>query len=207
MWALIKNDKVQEIIRFPKSIVIDDIKYPPNIFRLWNWTDLNAIGIYQLNDTGTKGNNDYENTSDPTYTYSKSNKNVTTSYTVTSKSLTDTTTSDKDYKGNAVIVLGLKSQAKNKAKATADKLIKRFNWLVERFVYDSSKTIPNAVKTYVAAIRTDCAAIETAIDDASDLSAFKSLHVDELNDDGSLKAIARVNRWTDDYDVKGLGRD
>ena len=33
----------------------------------------------------------------------------------------------------------------------------RFNWLVERSIYDSSKAIPDAVKTYVAAIKTDCA--------------------------------------------------
>ena len=85
-----------------------------------------------------------------------------------------------------MINYGLKTLAKNQCKITAKELIARFNWLVERSIYDSSKAIPDAVKTYVAAIRTDCAAIETAINDASDMTAFKALYVDELNSDGSV---------------------
>ena len=73
---------------------------------------------------------------------------------------------------------------------------------MERSIYDSSKAIPDAVKTYVAAIRTDCAAIEKAITDASDMTAFKALYADELNSDGSVKTVARINRWTSDSTVE-----
>ena len=73
---------------------------------------------------------------------------------------------------------------------------------MERSIYDSSKAIPDAVKTYVAAIKTDCAEIETAIDNASDMTAFKLLYTDELNADKTIKTVARINRWSDDYDVQ-----
>jgi hypothetical protein len=67
---------------------------------------------------------------------------------------------------------------------------------------DSSKTIPSAVTTYCANIRTDCANIITAIDNASDMTAFKALYQDTYNSDGSVDVVARVNRWSDDYDIR-----
>ena len=212
MWAYIKDNKIEEIIRFPKTMVIDDITHSRKIFTAWTWDELNAIGIYTV-EAGTVGNDRFEYTSQPTYTYSASGKKVTTAYTTTNKTLTDTNDVDEDgkaildYKGNQTVTLGLKSIAKNQAKETANSLIKQFNWLVERSIYDSSKSIPNAVKTYVAAIRTDCANIEKAIDDASDMAAFKLLYQDTYNYDSnknivSVKEIARINRWSDNYDVK-----
>ena len=104
--------------------------------------------------------------------------------------------------GNKLINYGLKTLAKNRCKITANGLIVRFNWLVERSIYDSSKAIPDEVKTYVAAIRTDCSDIETAITNASDMDAFKVLYTDELNSDNTVKTVARVNRWTSDSTVE-----
>ena len=216
MWAYVKSNKIEEIIRFPKTMVIDDVTHSRRIFTSWSWTELNNIGIYTVED-GTKGNDNFEYTSQPKYTFSSSNKKVTTAYTTTDKALDDTEAKDEsgnnilDEKGNKTYNYGLKTQAKEKAKQQANNLISRFNWLVERSIYDSSKSIPDAVKTYVAAIRTDCGEIETAIDGASDMTAFKALYQDiyNYNSDGeivSVKTVARVNRWTDEYDVKSYTR-
>ena len=150
----------------------------------------------------------FEYTSQATYTWSASDKKITTSYTITEKSLVDTEAKDEDgnnildEKGNKTYIYGLKTLAKNKAKQQANGYIKQFNWLVERSIYDNSKAIPDAVKTYVAAIKTDCANIETAIDNASDIAAFKKLYDWEYNEDGSVKTIAPIQNWSDDYDVK-----
>ena len=207
MWAYVKSNKIEEIIRFPKTMVIDDVTHSRRIFTSWSWTELNNIGIYTVED-GTKGNDNFEYTSQPKYTFSSSRKKVTTAYTTTDKALDDVEAKDEsgknilDEKGNKTYTYGLKTQAKNLAKKQANNYISRFNWLVERSIYDSSKAIPDAVRTYVAAIKTDCAEIETAIDNASDMTAFKALYVDELNSDGTIKTVARVNRWSDDYDVK-----
>ena len=207
MWAYIKDNKIEEIIARPKDMVIDNIRHSRRIFTSWTWDELNAIGIYTV-ELGTQGDDRFEITSSPTYTYSSSGKKVTTAYTTTDKALDDANAKDvdgkdlKDADGNQVIDYGLKTLAKNQCKITANELIARFNWLVERSIYDSSKAIPDAVKTYVAAIRKDCNDIETAIDDASDMTAFKALYVDEYNSDGSVKTVNRINRWTSESTVE-----
>ena len=208
MWAYIKDNKIEQIYQRPKSLVIGEVRYPSNMFTKYTDAEKAAIGIYPVEDSGTKGNDRFEITSQATYTWSASDKKVTTSYTITEKSLIDVEAKDEsgnnilDEKGNKTYDYGLKTLAKEVAKQQANGYIKQFNWLVERSIYDSSKAIPDAVKTYVAAIKTDCAEIETAIDNASDMTAFKALYVDELNSDGTIKTVARVNRWSDDYDVK-----
>ena len=208
MWALIKDNKIEQIYQRPKSLVIGEVRYPSNMFTKYTDAEKAAIGIYPVEDSGTKGNDRFEITSGPTYTWSASDKKVTTSYTITEKFLVDVEAKDEsgnnilDEKGNKTYIYGLKTLAKNTAKKQANNYIARFNWLVERSIYDSSKAIPDAVKTYVAAIKTDCANIETAIDNASDMAAFKKLYDWEYNEDGSVKTIAPIDNWSDDYDVQ-----
>ena len=208
MWAYIKDNKIEQIYQRPKSLVLGEVRYPSNMFTKYTDAEKAAIGIYPVEDSGTKGNDRFENTSQATYTWSASDKKVTTSYTITEKSLVDTEAKDEsgnnilDEKGNKTYNYGLKTQAKNLAKKQANSYISRFNWLVERSIYDSSKAIPDAVKTYVAAIKTDCANIETAIDNASDMAAFKKLYDWEYNEDGSVKTIAPIQNWSNDYDVQ-----
>ena len=207
MWAYIKDNKIEEIIAIPKDIVINDIRHSRRIFSAWTWDEPNAIGIYTVEE-GTKGDNRFEITSQPTYTFDSSNKKVTTKYTTTDKALDDSEAKDEsgnnilDLEGNKVINYGLKTLAKNQCKTTAHNLIKRFGWLVQRVTMDSSATIPSAVTTYCAAIRKDCGDIETAITNASDMAAFKALYTDELNSDGTIKTVNRINRWTSDSTVE-----
>ena len=212
MWALIKDNKIEQIYQRPKSLVLGEVRYPSNMFTKYTDAEKAAIGIYPVEDSGTKGNDKFENTSQATYTWSASDKKVTTSYTITEKSLVDTEAKDEsgnnilDEKGNKTYNYGLKTLAKNVAKQQANSYIKQFNWLVERSIYDSSKAIPDVVKTYVAAIKTDCANIETAIDNASDMAAFKKLYDWEINEDGSVKTIAPIQNWSDDYNVQNYVR-
>ena len=208
MWAYIKDNKIEQIYQRPKSLLIGEVRYPSNMFTKYTDAEKAAIGIYPVEDNGTKGNDRFENTSQATYSFSASDKKVTTSYTITEKSLVDTEVKDEsgnnilDEKGNKTYNYGLKTQAKEKAKKQANDYIKQFNWLVERSIYDSSKAIPSAVGTYVGDIKTDCAAIEAAIDAASDMAAFKKLYDWEYNEDGSVKTIAPIHKWSDNYDVK-----
>ena len=211
MWGYVKNNKVEEIIRFPRTFIDteNNIKHPRAIFNTWTWEQLNAIGLYEVVDSGTKGNDKFENTSQPTYTFSSKNKNITTSYTITEKLLDDENAKNEDgsdmkdpITGEQVINYGLKTQAIEQTKRTANSLISRFNWLVERSIYDSSKTIPDAVKTYVSSIRADSDAIETAIKGATTIKKFKALYDNEYNEDGTIKTQNRMGRWTDDKTVK-----
>ena len=223
MWGYVKDNKVEEIIRFPRTFIdTDNIKHPKAIFNTWTWEQLNAIGLYEVVDNGKKGNDKFEYTSQATYTFSSKNKNITTSYTITEKNLDDVnevwsqeeiddgqapdgTSADDpklDIDGNQMVTVGLKTQAIEQTKRTANRLISRFNWLVERSIYDSSKTIPDAVKSYVESIRADSDAIETAIKGATTMKKFKALYQDTYKEDGSIDTVARINRWTDDKTVK-----
>lgn len=211
MWAYVTGNTIQEIIRFPKSMVINDVRHPRTIFTAWSWTELNNIGIYTV-EPGTKGDDRFEYTSQPTYAFDSANKKVTTTYTKTDKALADSNAVDEDgnavldRKGNQVVNLGLKSIAKNKCKTQANGLIKRFNWLVERYTYDNSKTIPSAVSTYVTNVRNSCTTICNAIDNSADMAAFKALHNDTYDSDGNITAVATIRNWPDDYDVQTYER-
>ena len=212
MWAYVTDNTIQEIIRFPKSMVINDVRHPRTIFTAWSWTELNNIGIYTV-EPGTQGDDRFEITSSPTYAFDSSNNKVTTTYTKTDKALDDANAKNEDgsdmknpVTGEQVVNYGLKTLAKEQAKRTAHALIKRFGWLVQRVTMDSSKTIPSAVTTYCAAIRTDCANICTAIDNAANMAAFKALYQDTYNSDGTVDVVARVNRWADDTNVQTYER-
>ena len=209
MWAYIKDNKVEEIIRFPRTFIDDNnITHPRTIFTKWSWDELNAINIYTV-EAGTQGDM-FQNTSLPTYTFDSSNKKVTTTYTLTNKDLDDSEAKNEDgsnildYKGNKTYNYGLKTQAKQKATTIANGCLQRFNWLIARNV-TASTAIPDAVKTYMAAIRTDHKDICDAIDAASDMAAFKLLYADtykEVDGEKVVDVVARVNRWTDSYDVE-----
>ena len=97
MWAYIKDNKIEEIISRPKDIVIDNIRHSRRIFTGWTWSELNAIGIYTVEDS-TKGDDKFEITSQPTYTFNSANKKVTTAYTTTDKAQDDSEAKDEDGK-------------------------------------------------------------------------------------------------------------
>ena len=211
MWAYVTDNTIQEIIRFPKSMVINNVRHPRAIFTAWTWTELNNIGIYTV-EPGTQGDDRFEITSQPTYAFDSSNKKVTTTYTKTDKALADSNAVDDDGNpvlddhDNQVVILGLKSIAKNKCKTQANGLIKRFNWLVERYIYDNSKTIPSAVSTYVTNVRNSCTTICNAIDNSANMAAFEALHNDTYDGSGNLTAVASVNNWPDDSNVQTYKR-
>ena len=211
MWGYVKDNKVEEIIKFPRTFIDteNNIKHPRAIFNTWTWEQLNTIGLYEVVDSGSKGNDKFEYTSQAQYSFSSKNKNSTTSYTITEKALDDENAKNEDgsdmkdpITGEQVINYGLKTLAIEQTKRTAYSLISRFNWLVERSIYDSNKTIPDAVKSYVASIRADSDAIETAVTNCKTLDELKALYNDEYNEDGTIKTQNRMGRWTDDKTVK-----
>ena len=213
MWALITDNTIQEIIRFPKGMVINNVRHPRAIFTAWSWDELNAVGIYTV-EAGTVGDDRFESTSQAVYTFDAGNKKVTTAYTKTDKALADSNDVDGDGNailddhGNQTVTLGLKSQAKNRARDTANGMLKKFDWIIARKV-TADTAIPSALVTYMAAVRTDYANICTAIDDAGDMDAFKLLFADTYKTvDGKkvVDTVARVNRWTDDYDLLQYAR-
>lgn len=212
MWAKLNSDKdtIEEIISSPKEMVIDDVRHPRALFSVWTDAERKAIGIVPVTTTGSHLDTNYYIEVNEAFAIAGNKNSVvrTIGVKAADRKLADEDAKDED--GNQlfesdgttkIINYGLKTNAKNKATVSANGLLQGFDWLIQRKV-TAETAIPSAVVTYMASIRTDHGNICTAIDNASDLDAFIALHNDTYKEDGTVDVVARVNRWTDDKDVK-----
>ena len=217
MWAKLNDaeDKIEEIISQAKSMTINGVKHPRQMFQ-WTTVQLKAVGIVPVTTTGTPLNGDYYIEKSEEFAIASDKNSVvrTIGVKVADKKLDDEDAKDEegnqllDIDGSKIINYGLKTNAKKKATADANGLLKDFDWLIQRKV-TANTAIHSDVVTYMAAIRTDHKAICDAIDGASDMTAFIALHTDTYKEvDGKqvVDVVARVNRWTDDKDVKQYRR-
>ena len=232
MWAKLNSDKdtIEEIIVNPKIMTVDGITHPRTLFSLWTDAERKAIGIVPVTTSGTSLNSKYYIEQDESFAIAGDKNSVvrTIGQKAADKNLADvnevwtqgdidggyapdgTSANDPklDLDGNQVVTVGLKTQAKNKATTQANGLLKDFNWLIQRKV-TADRAIPSDILTYMAAIRTDHKAICDAIDGVSDMDAFVALHTNTYKTvDGQqvVDTIARVNRWTDDKDIRDYRR-
>ena len=194
MYALVKDNTIQQIITSPKSIVIDDVRYPAKIFSLWSTSELNAIGIYEVetNSTNFKDEKWYINTNE---SYSFADNKVTRSWgTATAKAHADTLYTEQNKTDNLipdgkdvgdVAVKGLKTQLiETLKKQVADDLSKT-DWYITRNA-EKSTAIPSAISTHRDAVRTKQAEMETAITNASDTPALETLYTYTEQEDESV---------------------
>ena len=215
MWALLNSDEdaIVEIISNPKNMTVAGVNHPRTLFKLWTDAERKAIGIVPVTTTGSHLDTAYYIEVDEAYAIAADKASVvrTIGVKAADRALADVDDVDEngdpflDDHDNQTVTLGLKSQAKNKANIAANGYIKGFDWLVQRKVTHDTD-IPSDILTYIAAVRTAHASICTAIDNASDMAAFVALHTDVLNADNSVKTVAKVNDWPDDYGVKGNRR-
>ena len=214
MWAKLNTNKdaIEEIISSPKSMTIDGIKHPRQMFK-WTTSELKAVGIVPVTTSGTSLDSKYYIEKNEAFAIAGDKNSVVR--TIGEKAA-DRKLADEDAKdgegnqllnpdGSKTINYGLKTVAKEKATTDADGFLKGFGWLIQRKV-TADTAIPSDVLTYMAAIRTDHKAICDAIDGASDLDAFIALHTDTFKGDGTVDVVARVNRWTTDANVKSYRR-
>jgi len=199
MWALVKSNKIEEIISSPKDMVIDDVRHPR--------------ALLPVTTSGTPLNSKYYIEKNEAFAIAGDKNSVvrTIGEKVADRKLDDEDAKDEDGKQlyeddgiTKIINYGLKTNAKRKATSDANGFCQGFNWLIQRKV-TADTAIPSDVITYMAAIRTDHKAICDAIDGASDMNAFIALHTDtykEVDGQQVVDVVARVNRWTDDKDVK-----
>ena len=107
---------------------------------------------------------------------------------ITDKKLDDTGSGDD-------LVLGLKSKEKLIVKSQQGSLLAQTDWAVIRKA-DTGTAIPSKIATYRAAIRTKATEMEKAIDDASDMAAFKALFLTHKKDsDGKITKSGILFDW------------
>jgi hypothetical protein len=211
MWAYVKDNKIQELIRFPKPMVIDGVKHPRQIFTSWTAAEKKAIGILPVT-SGAKLDDRFYISNNETYAIASDGNSVVGTITkAKNKTLTDTNAVNEDgskvldEKGNQVVIPGLRTIAKQKADTTAHSMLKRFSWLVERKI-TADVEIPSEVTTFMKSVRDAHKSICDSIDACNSMSKFVAIHTNEYNEDGSLKTIAKINDWPDEYDIESYYR-
>ena len=195
MYALVENNEITKIITNPKSLVIGDVRYPANIFQLWTKAEKEAVGIYEVitDSTNRKDEEYYVNTSEQ---YNFADGQVTRSWgTATAKNIADTlwtqTDSDNgDLPDNKEVgdvrVEGLKTQKKKIVKQQAEGLLAPTDWYVVKATEVEDYSVPSNITTFRAGVRAKSNEMETAIDNAADVDALKTLYTYTEQEDGSI---------------------
>ncbi len=216
MWARIEDNKIVEYYDRKKSLVLNNVRYSSQIFTIWTDAQRKDLGIVPIVISGSHLDTRFYNEKNHSDAIAEDGNSVirTIGVKAADRKLEDEDATDeagnklKDDDGNQVVIYGLKTQAKNKATTQANSLLQGFNWLIQRKV-TADTAIPSDILTYMAAIRTDHKAICDAIDGVSDMDAFVALHTNTYKTvDGQqvVDTIARVNRWTDDKDIRDYRR-
>jgi hypothetical protein len=166
MWALVKSGSIDTIYGGGRTVIINNIKWPKEIFTLWTDSEREAIGVYTIVRKDQPDSNFYD-VGTPSFTYNSGTDKVVEDFDITEKNLTK-----------------LKADHKFTINSGAHGRIREYGWLAERYTFDNTKAIPSAVKTYVAAVRSHAETICTAVDGCSDLAAFKVVYAKIYHDDG-----------------------
>ena len=185
MYALVEDNKIKQIITNPKSLVIEDVRYPAKIFQLWSKSELNNIGIYEVitDSTNKKDEAYYINTNEE---YNFSDNQVTRSWgTATAKQLEDSLWTQEDSDNGDlpsdksvgdVKVEGLKTQKKRIVKQQASGLLAPTDWYVVKATEVADYSVPENVTTFRSDVRAKSNEMETQIDACTDVDELKTLY-------------------------------
>ena len=191
MFALVESGSITKYFAGNKGIVIGDTQYSKSIFTLWSESDRNAIGIYtvEIDNTNKKDEEYYINTN---ITYAFADNKVTGSYgTATAKQIADTLFTAQDETDGLgtegeVKDKGLKSKKKNIIKQQAQGLLNKTDWYVIKATEVESYSVPEEITKYRADVRAKSNEMETAIDNATDVDALKTLYTYTRQENGDL---------------------
>jgi hypothetical protein len=184
MWGLVQDGSITKIINKPKGMVIGDVRHSRKIFELWSKSELEAIGIYEVefDNTNKKDEQWYINTNQ---SFAFAGGKITASYgSSTAKAHADTlwTQADSDNGDlpsdksvGDVKVEGLKTTLIRTVKAQAAGILQDTDWYIVRKA-DAGTAVPSSITTHRAAVRTKAAAQETQITNAADTPALETLY-------------------------------
>jgi len=184
MWGLVQSGSITKFINNPKALVIGDVQYPAKIFSLWSKSELEAIGIYEVefDNTNKKDEQWYINTNQ---SFAFAGGKITASYgSATAKAHADTLwtqqdSDDGDLPSNKSVgdvkTEGLKTQLIKNLKSQVANELARTDWYITRNT-EKSTAIPSAITTHRDLVRTRQATMETQITNAADTPALETLY-------------------------------
>jgi hypothetical protein len=200
MWGLVESGSITKFITKPKGLVIGDVRHSRKIFELWSKSELEAIGIYEVefDNTNKKDKKWYINT-DQSFAFAGGK--ITASYgSATAKKHADTLWTSQDKTDGKiptgkdvgdVAVEGLKTVLIRNIKKQAAGILQDTDWYIVRKA-DAGTAVPSAITNHRAAVRTKAAEMETAITNASDTPALETLYAYvNTADEGDPEVIER----------------
>jgi hypothetical protein len=205
MWALIKDNKIDHIIAHPKSIVINSIKHPRQIFRAWTDEQRKELGIVPIVTSGSHLNTNYYIEHNHSDAVAEDGNSVirTIGVKAADRKLENEDAKDADGNqllnddGSKTINYGLKHNAIQKVKNQQGSFLTQTDWYIIRKA-DVGTAIPTAIQTWRDAIRADATRIENAITAISTMDQFIALHTTTYNEDNTVDQIAVVQTWTEE---------
>ena len=184
MWGLVESGSITKLINNPRSIVIGNVRHSRKIFELWSKSELEAIGIYEVEfDNSNKKDEKWYINTDQSFAFAGGK--ITASYgSATAKAHADTTYTNQDKTDDLipegkdvgdVKVEGLKTTLIKTIKNQAAGILADTDWYIVRKA-DAGTAVPSAITTHRAAVRTKAAEMETKITNASDTPALQTLY-------------------------------
>ena len=184
MWGLVESGSITKLINNPRSIVIGNVRHSRKIFELWSKSELEAIGIYEVEfDNSNKKDEKWYINTDQSFAFAGGK--ITASYgSATAKAHADTTYTNQDKTDDLipegkdvgdVKVEGLKTTLIKTIKNQAAGILADTDWYIVRKA-DAGTAVPSAITTHRAAVRTKAAEMETKITNASDTPALETLY-------------------------------
>jgi len=180
MWGLVESGSITKFITKPRGLVIGDVRHSRKIFELWSKSELEAIGIYEIefDNSNKKDEQWYTNTNQ---SFAFAGGKITASYgSATAKAHADTLFSAQDETDGLgtegeVKSRGLKYNLIQNVKKQANNLLSETDWYVTR-KSEKSTAIPSNITTWRNGIRSKQAAMETSITNANDTPALETLY-------------------------------
>jgi len=194
MWGLVESGSITKLINNPRSIVIGDVRHSRKIFELWSKSELEAIGIYEVEfDNSNKKDEQWYINTDQSFAFAGGK--ITASYgSATAKAHADTLWTSQDKTDGKipdgkdvgdVATRGLKYNLIQTIKKQAAGILQDTDWYIVRKA-DAGTAVPSSITTHRAAVRTKAAEQETAITNASDTPALETLYTYTEQEDGSV---------------------
>ena len=186
MFAIVESGSITSMPKGNKGVTFGDIQYPKTIYTLWSEAERNAIGVYtvEIDKTNYKDPEWYSNTG-ITYAYDASaNKVKGTHGTATARAHADTLYTEQNKTDNEIPTgkdvgdlkaEGLKTILIREVKEQAEVELNKTDWYVTRKAEEST-AIPSSITTHRQAVRSKQASMCTAITNAADTAALKTLY-------------------------------
>jgi hypothetical protein len=181
MYALVKDASIIKIFSNPEPFEHNGNKYSSQIFTLWNKSQKEAIGIYEVHTDSTnfKDESYYNNTNE---IFELNDLTVTRKWgTATAKQLNDVNAVDQNNEpiiqdGKQLVTKGLKSQKISVIKQQASGLLSPTDWYVVKASEVEGYSIPTNIKTFRTAVRTKSNEMEAMITACTTVAQLKTLY-------------------------------